>query len=128
MKRWRPGNRNLVDYRKVKKVECNGENFASKLELALFKYLERTGHREIQRQVNLRLTAAKILYVADFSAIDPVGVFRYHEAKGFESAVWRIKRRLFEHYGDAPLHVYAMGYKDVRLVETIIPKGVPDGR
>jgi hypothetical protein len=37
---------------------------------------------------------------------------------------WKIKKKLWEHVGPAPLDIYMGSYRNLKLVETVIPKGV----
>jgi hypothetical protein len=43
------------------------------------------------------------------------------EFKGFETAVWKIKKRLWKHYGPGILRVYKGNEKTIALVEEVIP-------
>lgn len=99
-----------------------GISFASKAEAALYQVLklrESQGEIEdIKCQVQVYLTEAKILYKPDFSYTKN-GKTIWAEFKGFETAVWRIKRRLWKHYGPGPLEVYKGSSKNVFLFETI---------
>lgn len=106
-------------------VKTNG--YSSKLEAAIRNILELSvkagALKNIKNQVNVRLTAAQILYIVDFTAEDAqTGELYYYEAKGFETAVWRIKRRLWMHYGPGQLFVFKGSYKTPMLFETIKPK------
>ncbi len=109
-----------------KKTSRAGYSFASRAEGELFDYLkllEAAGElRDIQPQDNVHLTEARILYIADFKAFD-VKQNRdvWYEFKGFETDVWRIKRRLWKHYGPGPLRVF-MKNSVIYLKEEIIPK------
>lgn len=110
---------------KVKKL---GYSFDSKLESAVHDLLllrERAGEiKNIKQQVNIHLTLAKILYQVDFSHEDcKTGQEEYTEAKGFETAVYRIKRRLWLWYGPGKLTVYKGSYSKPFIDEVIIPKG-----
>lgn len=112
-----------------KKVERDGKTFASGFEGDLYSYLSflvKAGELSgLRSQVNVRLTRAEILMIPDFAAIETkTGKLIYFEAKGFETDVWRIKKRLWKVYGPAPLRIYkgSVG-KTLKLVEEIIPIG-----
>lgn len=110
-----------------KKLEHAGYSFDSKLEAALFDYLklrERAGEiAELQPQDTIYLTAARIMYKPDFKYLDMAsGDHEWAEAKGFETTDYRIKRRLWMHYGPGKLHVFNGNYSRLILKETIIPK------
>lgn len=110
-------------------VEKKGEKFASKLESKLHDYLleqEARGEiRDIKTQVRVKLTLAEIVYIPDFSYVDcKTGATCYAEAKGVETDVWRIKRRLWAFYGNGALYVFKGSYKKLYLHEVIIPKVV----
>ena len=108
-----------------KKVESNGRSFDSKLERAVFEelnLLEKAGNiSELKCQVSVYLTEARILFKPDFSFIRD-GELIFLEVKGFETPVWRIKRRLWEHYGEGPLEIYKGSARNFFLHETIKPK------
>ena len=104
-----------------RKVIHNGIKFDSKLEFELylaFKLLEPTV-KIVELQPKVYLTDARILYKPDFLC-EKDGQKFYVEAKGFETAVWKIKKRLWKFYGPARLDVFKQGCK---LSEVIYPKG-----
>lgn len=111
---------------KNKETKASGRSFSSKGEAGCFQMLElmeRAGQIEIlQAQDHVYLTDARILYIADFKIFDKeIGQTVWIEYKGFETDVWRIKRRLWIHYGPGQLRVYK-GYGDrLRITETIVP-------
>lgn len=109
-----------------KKQRRGGRSFDSKLEANVFEMLrlrELAGEiTEIKQQVNVHLTKARILYKPDYSYIDcETQETIYVEAKGFETPVWRIKRRLWKCYGPGPLMVYRGANQNFFLKETLIP-------
>jgi len=111
-----------------KKISHAGYTFDSRGEGDLFdflKYAEMGGHiTDITTQPNVHLTKARILYKPDFKVWNKdLQLHEYYEFKGFETAVWRIKRRLWKYYGPSTLYVYKKNRKGVFLHETIIPKG-----
>ncbi len=112
-----------------KRTESCGISFASQLEAALYDHLKllETGGviKDISCQVNVHLTDAKILMIPDFSAFDiDLNEKVFYEAKGIETDVWRIKRRLWKHYGPGRLSVYKGTARSLKCVETIIPSGM----
>jgi hypothetical protein len=77
---------------------------------------------DIERQVRVSLTRAKIIYIADYRALDVARQKRiYFEMKGFETDVWRIKRRLWTEYGPSELHIFKGDYRRIKLHEVITP-------
>lgn len=102
-----------------------GYTVASKLEgsvLSMLLLRVRAGEiRDLKTQVNVYLTDARILYQADFSYQEN-GEEIYAEAKGFETPVWKIKLRLWKHYGPGKLLIYKGSAKRFYLEETVIPK------
>jgi hypothetical protein len=68
------------------------------------------------------LTKARILFKPDFYYEENGQPF-YCEAKGHTTSVYLIKRRLYIHYGPAPLLIYKGSHNRFYLDETIIPKG-----
>lgn len=96
--------------------------FASKLEHAVYDILkcrEDAGEiKGLKCQVQIELTDAKIIYKPDFAFIEN-GKAAYAEAKGFETAVWKIKKRLWGSYGPGNLYIYSGNYRNPFLVDTI---------
>ncbi len=111
---------------RAKKVKHAGYSFASQGERDMFTILkEREDNKELTNlkcQVSVYLTDARILYKPDFS-YERDNLTVYVEYKGFETAPWRIKRRLWKHYGPGPLDIYKKCGRDIYLHETIIPVG-----
>ena len=112
-------------YKSVK-VDLDGYSFASKLEAALYHFLKllvRAGeYKDLRCQVQVRLPG-KVIYKPDFSAVNTTTKeVEYFEAKGFETATWRIKRKLWISNGPGKLHVYMGSHSNIKLKETISPK------
>lgn len=102
-----------------------GLSFASKLEGEVYDYLlllQKAGEiTRIKIQPHVFLTKARIEMIPDFLVIEN-GEEIYVEAKGFQNDVYRIKRRLWKHYGPAPLRVMVKDYsRGVKLLEEIRP-------
>ncbi len=109
------------------KVSHAGHSFGSKLESATFdilKLMEKAGAiTDIKCQVSVYLTDARIQYIADFMATDcTTGQPLYYEAKGFSTAVWAIKKRLWKVYGPAPLFIFTGSHLSPKMTEEIYPK------
>ena len=109
------------------KTSLAGRSFDSKLESSVFRILElraAKGELEIVRQqACIFLTDARIQYIADFECRDPkTGDLFYVEAKGMETPVWRIKRKIWLVYGPSTLEIWKGDHKNPRLHETLIPK------
>jgi len=117
----------------AKKVSHAGYSFGSKLEASVFDLLNlmiATGeYKDLEIQPHVKMTRAKILFIPDFAMTDvATGKKVYIEAKGVETPVYRIKRRLWEAgYGPGMLHVYRGSYKNPKLFETITPKEITNG-
>lgn len=106
------------------KVQYDGHNFASKLEAAVYQILKlREKAREIDivnYQSHVYLTKARVHYIPDFRIFDyKINDFAWVEAKGFETPEWRIKKRLWGHYGPGQLEIYRGSEKRPFLDETI---------
>ncbi len=104
--------------------------FPSKLEAALYDYLwllEKDGKIKIEKlQDNIRLSEAKILYIADFRIYDiEAEETIWVESKGFSSARWPMIKRLWKKFGPGKLKIYSGEYKKsgIKLVlkEIICP-------
>jgi dsDNA-binding SOS-regulon protein len=110
------------------RVTVDGIQFASKLEAHLYAYLKMMMNKGIlsnlRTQVPYYLTDARIRYVADFEAFNhQVGATIAYEAKGMELPAWRIKRKLWSHYGPYRLFIYKrQGTNGLILSEAIVPK------
>lgn len=102
-----------------------GFSFGSKLEAAVYDMLilrQKAGEiLEITPQNHVKLTRAKILYIADFHCKLPDGSSLWVEAKGMATPVWGIKRRLWKFYGPGPLEIWNGSFRKLNLKETIIP-------
>lgn len=120
----------MWEYRKYnnKRVEdASGRTFGSKLERAVFDLLclrEKAGEiKDIQQQDTVYLTKARIQYIPDFKFINTkTNEPEWAEAKGLETPVWRLKRKLWPHYGPGKLEVYKGRENNVVLHETLTRK------
>lgn len=111
---WRSLNR-YSKYRAVKTI-VDGIKFDSKAEAALYVQIKASSAKEIFLQPKIYLTKAKILYKPDFFVDGD-----YLEMKGVETPSWKIKKRLWQHYGPGRLKVYKMRGGKPDLVEVINP-------
>lgn len=123
MTNWLKGKARIQGYERTK---LDGYSFASKLEAALYQELklaESGGLIRIEKvQDHVYLTEARICYIADFRIWDDIiGEQVFCEAKGFESDRWPIIKKLWRHYGPARLRIYKGTYKNLKLVEEIVP-------
>ena len=108
------------------RVKIDGYSFASKLEASVYGLLKlRALAREIeiiQHQVKVFLSEAEIVYIPDFKCrYLRTGEVFFVEAKGFETADWKIKKKLWSKYGPAPLHVWSGTCHRPALQEILIP-------
>jgi hypothetical protein len=96
--------------------------FASKLEHAVYNLLslrEKAGEiSNLKCQGHVELTEAKIVYRPDFTFVEN-GKMTYAEAKGFETAIWRLKKRLWKSYGPGTLYIYRGNYSNPKLDEVL---------
>jgi len=110
----------------AKKAHRAGRSFDSKAEASLYDMLwlrEKAGEiTELKCQVQIHLTRARIIYKPDFSFIENDKLI-YAEFKGFSTAIWALKKRLYKVYGPGPLRIYGGKAGYVRFTEEIIPKG-----
>ena len=122
---WKSSYFKLPHKYKAERVKHAGFSFASQGEAGLHAYLkllQQAGEiLEIQVQPQVELTRARIICKPDFKLTMPDGSTRYAEFKGFETDVWRIKRKLWMFYGPAELDVYKGSGVRCRLVETLVP-------
>lgn len=81
--------------------------------------------KDIVKQKTVSLTESDIRSKIDFLVTECETEFPYYcEMKGFEGERWIIIRKLWGHYGPAPLKVYRKSHRGIYLSETIIPKNV----
>ena len=108
------------------KTSYDGYRFDSIFERDIYIVLKSDPDIEVSElQPKVYLTDAKILLKPDFKCrTKSTGQVYYAEAKGFETASWRIKRRLWQFYGPTDLIVYkAMGRRTSgRFVIETIPQ------
>jgi hypothetical protein len=113
-----------VNKYKSQKVNYDYHSFASKFEASVYNWLklrEKNGEIcDIKCQETIYLTLAQIIYKPDFSFITNDSKQKiWAEAKGFETAEWRIKRKLWIYYGPGPLEIYKGKHDNFRLSETL---------
>lgn len=125
------GKKNMVNYRQVKKVELDGRSFGSKAESQAYlwlKDLEKLGEiTNIRHQVRIELLPGarneRVDYIVDFVVFDvALCMDIYIEVKGFETDKWKIKLKLWRHFGPGILRVYKVGWGKLGLDEEIHPK------
>jgi hypothetical protein len=112
-------------FTKYSNKKTNG--FASQLEFAVYSYLRQfeIGNliSNLQTQNTVHLTDAKIIYMVDFKFKNvETNKWEWAEAKGFETPVWRIKRRLWMHYGPGKLTIFKGSAANIKIHEEINPK------
>lgn len=114
---------------RAQSCEEDGYHFASKLERAVYRILkERKLAGEILLiEVQDHVYFARnpdIYYIADFKCTDArtAEVF-WVEAKGKETAEWRLKRNLWHHFGPGKLEIYKGTHDRPFLHETIESHG-----
>jgi hypothetical protein len=105
------------------RVKHRGYSFASKLEAAVFDILklrEKAGEIydiKVQQRVYL-LKDPDIYYISDFSFIHD-DVLKYAEAKGMETPEWKIKKKLWQHFGPSDLEIWMGSYSRPKLIEIV---------
>lgn len=114
----------MVNKYRNQKVTTGNESYRSKLEAAVHQTLifrEKAGEIEVvRREVNVFLTKARILYIADFQCFDKAsGVEFYVEAKGFEGPRWPTIKKLWRFYGPGRLEIWKGSYSKPFLDEVI---------
>jgi hypothetical protein len=86
----------------AKRQTYNGNKYDSTFEAKVAEELDwrlKVGELiEVKRQVKCSLNVHRVFicnYYVDFKTIDKYGQVNYIEAKGFETAEWKLKKRLF---------------------------------
>lgn len=104
-----------------KKTIVDGINFDSKAEARYYtelKLREQAGEIEIiEIQPKVYLTDARILYKPDFLIRETQGPKVWIDVKGFETPVFKIKKKLWAHYGPGRLDI--VNGRNVVSVEVI---------
>lgn len=123
--------RNRVDYRQVKRIELDGRSFRSKAEVQMYtdlKARETKGEvSNIRCEVKITLLPGarneRIDYYLDFVVFDEILKHdRYIEVKGFETDKWKMKVKLWRHFGPGVLEVWKVGWNSLQLAEEIPSK------
>lgn len=109
------------------KTELDGHSFASKLERDTYSILNlmqiNGAIRDLKCQVQVLLSAARIIYKPDFKFFDcEKNQETWAESKGFETPEWRLKKRLWEAYGPGPLWIFRSFRNGPQMTEILIPK------
>ena len=109
-----------------KKILYKGMRFDSIYEFSIYNLLLQKGYTVLDRQPKIYLSAAKILYKPDFKCKGPSDerIF-FVEAKGFETPIWRLKKRLWASYGVFDLHVYSK--KGIEVIKPPRASNLIDG-
>lgn len=124
--------RNLVDYREVKRVELDGRSFRSKAEAQMYLYLKQLKKlgevKDLRCEQRVQLLPGgrgeSVDYYADFVVFDTkLGCDVWIEVKGFETDKWKIKKKLWKHFGPGTLRIYKLGWNKLQLDEEIESKG-----
>jgi hypothetical protein len=110
-----------------RKVTHYGVSFASKLEASVYDHLKLQETKgiiyDLRCQDIIYMTKSRIGYRVDFSAISrQTGERRYYEAKGYPTDVWKIKRRLWVHYGPGTLEVWGGTWIKPKIIEQLQPE------
>jgi|ERR1700733_4432208 len=114
----------------AKRVESDGRSFASKLErdtYGILNLMQINGAiRDLKCQVQVLLSAAKIIYKPDFQFFDcEKSQDTWAESKGFETPEWKIKKRLWQAYGPGPLWIFKSARNGPQMTEIVQSKGIP---
>lgn len=117
-------------YSAIKSTSSDGMyTFPSRLEKRTYEHLrllEKAGEiKFLKTQVRVEMTDASIIYMVDFLIYDLARSEEvWVEAKGIETDVWRLKKRLWKYYGPGRLQIYrAHPSQGCILSEEIVPKG-----
>ena len=97
-----------MKYRAKRTTTADGSSFPSKLEARRYTQLlllQSAGQlSDMRRQPKVLLTDAEIVYHPDFAYIEK-GRVVYEETKGFDTADWLLKLKLWRVYGPGTLRV-----------------------
>ncbi len=109
------------------RTEVSGIWFSSKLEASIYQILkleEKAGVLKVLAcQNRVKLSDAEIVYIPDFKILNcESGAEEWVEAKGFETDIWLLKKKLWKFYGPGPLHIWKGSHARPKFTETIFPK------
>lgn len=120
----------------ARKTVVDGVHFPSKLEAAVWCAILKhpNGFTCVKRYPSVRLPG-NVTWKIDFESFEwdlvlsketGVDVWRscYHEAKGVETADYKVKLKLYREFGDRPLHIWKGSAKKPFISETVIPKNM----
>jgi len=99
----------------------DGIRFDSALELEVYQIIKED---VLEVHPKLYLTEARILYKPDFKCKSKGFGHYFVEVKGFETATWKLKKRLWRAYGKDELHLYVKEKGRIYLKEIIRPKAI----
>ncbi len=102
----------------AKRKEVDGINFHSTSEADYYIHLKEEGVNIVELQPKVRLTKANLLYKPDF-LIEEDGVLVYIDVKGFETPVFKIKKRLWKAYREDELRLVKRSGKKFKTIERI---------
>lgn len=115
----------------------DGLHFPSKLEAAVWCQLKlQYGSLAVWRYPSVKLPGG-VMWKIDFEVIPFGGPViggplpqhdkaEYHEAKGVETADYKVKLKLYKEFGDRPLHIWKGSAAKPFISETVIPKTLGD--
>ena len=110
------------------KTIIDGIRFDSKAEAEYFlhlKALEKLGQLKVlEVQPKVYMTDARILYKPDF-LIDENGKLVFIDVKGVQTAIFKMKARLFEHYGHGTLRLVQKNRFGFHTVKEYVAKASP---
>ena len=111
----------------AQRTDVNGIWFDSKLEASTYQMIklrEKAGDLILEQcQDTIYLTEARVIYKPDFRCRYPDRDEQFWiEAKGFETPEWRIKLKLWRHYGPGDLEIWNGSWQNPKLKEIVKPK------
>lgn len=115
----------LPKYKAIK-VKINGITFDSKAErsyyLELLKLQKSNLIESFELQPKIRLTLSEILYKPDFKVTYKNGKVEYVDVKGFQTPVFKLKKKLWKNYGLGTLVLVELKgsrFVEIERIETV---------
>ena len=109
-----------------RKIVIDGHKFDSMAEgeyyLEIMALLKDGVYSAVELQPKVYMTGARILYKPDFKCTNSDGAIEYYDVKGMRTAVFQIKKRLWEYYGPGLLGIIEK--KGKKFVCTEMVEGV----
>lgn len=106
----------------ARRTVIDGEHFPSAFEASVWCLLKQLhGERNVKRYPSVKLPGG-VKWKVDFEVLDEKVGDSYDEAKGVETADYKVKLKLYREFGLRPLRIWKGDAKRPFIAEVIYPK------